>query len=62
MTRELDRQPVALGAEQDQVAQTKPRSRKVANAKRSAFQAKLNRIFFWILLLIAALVYAMFNL
>lgn len=37
-------------------------SRRLANAKRSAFQAKLNRIFILVLLLIGALLYAMFNL
>lgn len=38
------------------------KSRRIENEKRGAFQSKLNQILFIILLLIAILVYAIFNL
>lgn len=38
------------------------KSRRIENEKRGAFQSKLNQILFVIILLIALLVYAIFNL
>lgn len=38
------------------------KSRRIENAKRGDFQSKLNRILLVVILLIAALVYAMFRL
>lgn len=38
------------------------KSRRIENAKRGAFQSKLNKALWVIILLIALLVYAMFNL
>lgn len=38
------------------------KSRRIENAKRGAFQSKLNQILFIIIVLIAILIYAIFNL